>query len=183
MIHCIILAAGFGKRFSGDKLNYIIDGKQMYRHIVDKLINLRDNGTKIDITIVSREGQLKDCPLPIVNNTFAEEGISTSIRAGLNAISKDDGPVAFFVADQPYLKQESIEVFFREFESGTAQIMCAAHDDILGNPVIFARKYEEELKKLQGDCGGKKVVLKHFEECRKFEIADIRELSDVDFKP
>ena len=47
------------------------------------------------------------------------------------------------------------------------------------NPVIFAYKYYEELKKLEGDVGGKCVLKKHLDDVQMFEMP-ASELKDLD---
>ena len=49
----------------------------------------------------------------------------------------------------------------------------------MGNPVIFAYKYYEELKKLEGDVGGKCVLKKHLDDVQMFEMS-ASELKDLD---
>src|SRR5699024_11855121 len=41
---------------------------------------------------------------------------------------------------------------------------CAAWEGTLGNPVSFPRSAVEELMRLEGDCGGKKVLRRHLDE-------------------
>ncbi len=183
VIHCIVLAAGYSRRFEGDKLTYVVNGKEMYRHIVDRLLHIRDTkAVSVDVTVVTRPGRLPDCPIPPVWNECAAEGISSSIRTGLMALLDDDAPVAFFTADMPYLSEQTVIDFLRTYEEHPEGILCASDgiDDL--NPVIFARKFETELMKLTGDCGGKKVARMHPDECRRFCVADPKELVDVDVK-
>ena len=50
------------------------------------------------------------------------------------------------------------------------------------NPVIFSKKYAEELLNLSGDVGGRQVMERHKEDVRFFEIEDEKELFDIDKK-
>lgn len=177
MTHCIILAAGFGTRFHGDKQNALIDGKPMYRHLLDRLLILQGEGL-CDVRIVSRTGVLRDCPIPVVENPDAAEGIASSMRRGLADLPEDGAPVAFFVADQPHLSLSTLREFLSAQRS--AGILCVSHDGIPGNPVRFDRKYENELMSIRGDVGGKAVVRRHPDEVTLLEVADRRELTDLD---
>ena len=49
-----------------------------------------------------------------------------------------------------------------------------------GIPVFF-EKYYEELMKLSGDVGGKRVVVAHREDVAVMKVEDGREMVDVDF--
>lgn len=50
-----------------------------------------------------------------------------------------------------------------------------------GIPVFFRKKYYEELMKLSGDVGGKRVVVAHREDVAVMKVEDGREMVDVDF--
>lgn len=179
MIHCIILAAGFGRRFRGDKLNCLVDGKPMYRHVFDRLQAL-SRERLCDVTLVSRPGALQNCPPSAVLHGGAEEGVSASIRAGLQALPQDGAPVAFFVADQPFLSLDTIRAFLAAYAACGRGILSAAHGEHLGNPVAFARRYEAELMRLSGEQGGKTVLKNHMEDTALFQISDEKELRDLD---
>lgn len=178
MIHCVILAAGFGRRFGGDKLNAVVNGKPMYRHVLDGLRLLAAEGL-CDVTLVTRPGVLADCP-EAAYNLRAEEGISSSIRCGLDAIAEDGAPVAFFVADQPYLTVESIRRLLRSYETCGKGILCAGWEGRRGNPVIFARRYEDELRALTGDTGGRAVIRAHGDDVAICPVTREEELEDLD---
>ena len=57
---------------------------------------------------------------------------------------------------------------------------CAAWEGTLGNPVSFPRSAVEELMRLEGDCGGKKVLRRHLDECTLVPAAREEELKDID---
>lgn len=86
----------------------------------------------------------------------------------------------FFVADQPYLKEKTIEDFLRAFVQTGKTIGCVKCGKEMGNPVIFHEKYKEELECLQGDKGGKCVLRKYEKEVFYFEVEDKKELQDID---
>ena len=61
MIHIIYMAAGNSRRFGSNKLFYELDGKPMYRHLLDHLTEIKNRYNKsksdsqtIDITVVTR---------------------------------------------------------------------------------------------------------------------------------
>ena len=47
MIHIIYMAAGNSRRFGSNKLFYELDGKPMYRHLLDHLIEIKDRYNKL----------------------------------------------------------------------------------------------------------------------------------------
>lgn len=67
MIHIIYMAAGNSRRFGSNKLLYELDGKPMYRHLLERLIEIKDRYNKlksdssaIDITVVTRYREILD---------------------------------------------------------------------------------------------------------------------------
>ena len=101
-----------------------------------------------------------------VNNPHPEAGISGSIRLGVEKLieleekcgktgSRKREGCMFAVADQPYLTRESLENMVETWEVSKKGILVSENAGRMGNPVIFAYKYYEELKNLEGDVGGK----------------------------
>ena len=67
MIHIIYMAAGNSRRFGSNKLFYELDGKPMYRHLLDRLVEIKNRYNKsksdsqtIDITVVTRYWEILD---------------------------------------------------------------------------------------------------------------------------
>lgn len=136
MIHIIYMAAGNSRRFGSNKLFYELDGKPMYRHLLERLIEIKDRYNKlksdspvIDITVVTRYREILDYCACIpdchaVLSPDSEKGISYTIKAGIMAVQeqkkteKNSGSLhntaetedyyMFAVADQPYLKSKSV---------------------------------------------------------------------------
>ena len=47
MIHIIYMAAGNSRRFGSNKLFYELDGKPMYRHLLERLVEIKDRYNKL----------------------------------------------------------------------------------------------------------------------------------------
>lgn len=258
MIHIIYMAAGNSRRFGSNKLFYELDGKPMYRHLLDHLIEIKDrynnlenirtnkrldsdemdtdtvidtyigtdidlskkaekntknaesNSPLIDITVVTRYREILDycAGIPdcrVVLSPDSEKGISYTIKAGIMAVQeqkkkndvrqkkqeKSSGVLQnlaeteeyymFAVADQPYLKSQSvIELIDKVLENtGKEQLvfsLCCG--DAVGNPCVFNSSLIPQLLSLEGDKGGRSVARKH--DCVYVDIADERELMDID---
>ncbi len=103
MIHIIYMAAGNSRRFGSNKLFYELDGKPMYRHLLERLIEIKDrynklknaesNNSVIDITVVTRYREILDYCACIpdchaVLSPDSEKGISYTIKAGIMAVQE-----------------------------------------------------------------------------------------------
>ncbi|PWE84453.1 nucleotidyltransferase family protein [Agathobacter rectalis] len=198
MIHIIYMAAGNSRRFGSNKLLYELDGKPMYRHLLDHLVEIKDRYNKlksdspvIDITVVTRYREILDYCSSIpdchaVLSPDSEKGISYTIKAGIMAVQEQKKTgmqdyYMFAVADQPYLKSQSvIKLIDRVLENtGGKQLAfslrCGA---AVGNPCVFHSSLIPQLLSLEGDKGGRSVAKKY--DCVYVDIADERELMDID---
>lgn len=209
MIHIIYMAAGNSRRFGSNKLFYELDGKPMYRHLLDRLAKIKNRYNKsksdsqtIDITVVTRYREILDYCACIpdchaVISPDSEKGISYTIKAGIMAVQeqkklKKSSEVThhtaeteeyymFAVADQPYLKSQSvIKLIDRVLKNtvGKRLAFSLRCGDTVGNPCVFNSSLIPQLLSLEGDKGGRSVAKKH--DCVYVDIADERELMDID---
>lgn len=198
MIHIIYMAAGSSRRFGSNKLFYELDGKPMYRHLLERLIEIKDRYNKlksdspaIDITVVTRYREILDYCSSIpdchaVLSLDSEKGISHTIKAGIMAVQEQKKTsmqdyYMFAVADQPYLKSQSvIKLIDKVLENkGNKRLVFSLHcGDAVGNPCVFHSSLIPQLLSLEGDKGGRSVAKKY--DCVYVDIADERELMDID---
>lgn len=190
-IRMILLAAGFSRRFGENKLLYPIKGRPMYLWTMERLKEIQKEGLADSLVVVSQyEEILTEAArqgIPGVKNLHSERGISSSLQIGLEAagcfkIRDTETYYMFFVADQPFLRKETVENFLADFEKSGKKIGCMSYRKTPGNPVIFHECFVPELMALQGDTGGKKVLKKHLEEVFFYEVQDPGELEDWDIK-
>lgn len=186
MIHLILLAAGSARRFGANKLMWPVNGRPMFMHALDKLLALQEKHGW-DVTLVTQEGPVAQAaqafPVNVVINPDHALGISSSIRYGIAALPNDAQPAAFFVADQPWLTEATAEAFLEAFVASGKSCGCVARDGETGNPAAFSRALFPELMALEGDRGGKRVLMQHQDDCMLYEVADARELTDIDTPP
>ena len=87
----------------------------------------------------------------------------------------------FAVADQPYLKSQSvIKLIDRVLKNtgGKRLAFSLRCGDTVGNPCVFHSSLVPQLLSLEGDKGGRSVAKKY--DCVYVDIADERELMDID---
>lgn len=192
-IALIYLAAGNSRRFGSNKLFYEIDGKLMYRHLLDRLVRIADRNQEYEIYVVTRyekirahveQIQKKGGKIRLVWSPSSEKGVSYSVRAGICAARDADASV-FFVADQPFLTEESVDGFLSRMTDvwrswQEESLGCVAFCGICGNPVWFGKAYYEELSALTGDQGGRRIFRRHEKKAVYYEVSDREELEDID---
>lgn len=181
----ILLAAGNSCRFGGNKLLYEIDGKSMYRYVVDEIQKIEGQSIFYKKIVVSQYSEiLEDLEqkgyLPIWNRE-SKNGISRSIQLGIDAAREADA-WCFMVADQPYIKGETIQRLVEEWKKSNKKIGCVSFRGRSGNPVVFAKEFYEEFMHLTGDTGGKIILKKHLDDVFFMEVLNEQELEDIDRK-
>ena len=186
MIHILYLAAGQSRRYGSNKLLEMRNGKPLYRHGLDSILDAVRKRQDCSVTVVTCWDEIAAaCAaenircVPCPDSTL---GISHSIRAGIRSCGTltPEDYLCFSVADQPYLTPATIGRLLDAAEEHplTACLMCGEQS---GNPTLFAASLAEELCALEGDRGGKAVMHRHPE--GHLDIpCPAEELTDVDVK-
>jgi molybdenum cofactor cytidylyltransferase len=181
----IILAAGGSKRYGQPKQLLEWRGQPFVRVAAGTAL---EAGLSPVVVVTGAnaeqvEGVVKDLPITIKRNDNWQTGQSSSIRAGLQAITdgvcKQAGAVIFILADQPQITASVIRALMETHATGLQPIIAPL---ILmeqrGNPVLFDRITFSDLMELQGDTGGRSIFSRYRVEYLPWH--DDRLLLDVD---
>lgn len=198
-LQIIYLAAGNSRRFGKNKLMHVLDGKPMYLHLLERLVQICQKHPSWQITVVTQYHTIYNTVLEMdarkeqeshvdtestkINAVYScdsSKGISYSIRAGIKASAPDTEAYAFFVADQPYLTGGTAEKFLCRMEKEKASLGSAACKGKAGNPAWFSCRYTKELILLEGDTGGRFILKKYSEKVLYYEVENDKELIDID---
>ena len=195
MIHIIYMAAGNSRRFGSNKLFYELDGKPMYRHLLDRLAKIKNRYNKsksdsqtIDITVVTRYREILDYCACIpdcyaVISPDSEKGISYTIKAGIMAVQeqkklKKSSEVTHHTAEKEEYYMFAVADRVLKNTGGKRLAFSLRCGDAVGNPCVFNSSLIPQLLSLEGDKGGRSVAKKN--DCVYVDIADERELMDID---
>jgi molybdenum cofactor cytidylyltransferase len=182
VIAAILLAAGAGKRFGGDKLLHPLDdGVAIAAHAARNLA-----AAGLEVIAVVRWGDFplynmleeEGCQVTMFQD--AARGMGASLAHGIAQVRAADGWVVA-LADMPRIAPETIGCVVSELEGG-ALIAAPARKGERGHPVGFGAGLREELLALGGDQGARAVVERHRDAVKLFECDDPGILLDVDRK-
>ena len=123
---------------------------------------------------------LADLPVDIVVNESWAEGMSSSMRAGLRALRHDVQAVLLVLADQPGLATDLLRSLVARYRATGALIVAPFYRGQRGNPVLFDRALFPELLAVQGDRGGRKLIVRYPEQVEQVEVDDPAVIADVD---
>jgi len=156
-ISAIVMASGMSKRMNRDKLHMKINGKCIYEYILETIKDCDFHETVVvakddDILRKARSlGYLAE------RNTRNFLGQSESIKIALKNISPADGYM-FFVADQPFIKVETVKKLCIMFSKNSNRIVVPYYNGIKGSPVIFPYSLKSQLMSLENDQGGTTII-------------------------
>lgn len=183
----IYMASGFGSRFGANKLLEELEGRPLYRHGLDCLLqvkaDLEQEGWQADILVVSQYEEIlkeaRQLGAEPVYNGRSSQGISASISLGTGAAGPETEMFVYCVADEPRLRRETVTGFLTAFAVCGYGVGCVCAGGRRGNPAAFAGRYREELMALTGDRGGSQLMRLYPEDLWLYQVPE-EELRDVD---
>ena len=177
-IGCLVMAAGSGRRFGGNKLAAELDGKTLIRRALEAV----PGALFTAVVVVSQYEDIEELAgqfgFAAIHNDRPDLGLSHTIRLGTEAMRGCDG-ILYMVADQPKLRQETVARIVEVFCQHPDRIVGAGREGRRGNPNLFPARFFEELMALSGDHGGSSVIRAH-EEAFLLVETDPAELLDCD---
>jgi molybdenum cofactor cytidylyltransferase len=117
--------------------------------------------------------------LRVVINPRFREGMSTSIKAGLEALTGDERGVLMVLGDQPLLRPSTVDALLRAYEETHASAVVPAFKGRWGNPVLLDLTLRERMEAIQGDRGCREI-LRGLEDVLVVDVEDPGVLVDVD---
>jgi nicotine blue oxidoreductase len=137
------------------------------------------------IVVVGAEGErLRDVSTAqgacVVENRDWAEGMSTSVRAGLDACSPGSRAAVVVLGDQPLVGTGAVGRLVEAFEDG-APVAVATYRGEPRNPALFAREVWPLLgSEMSGDRGARAVLARHPELVTEVPCDDVADPADVD---
>jgi molybdenum cofactor cytidylyltransferase len=180
----VLLAAGRGERFGGDKLLAPLPAGPNAGVAVGVAACRSLRAALGEVTAVVRPG---DAPLVaalvgagarIVVAARADDGMGASLAAGIAAADGADGFVVA-LADMPWVAPATIRLVVEALRGG-APIAAPRYLGKRGHPVGFAAAHRGELAALSGDVGARAIVEAHASSVTFIDVADAGILADVD---
>jgi molybdenum cofactor cytidylyltransferase len=163
MISAVLLAAGQAKRMGKLKQLMPFGQSTIVGQAVDNLLS--SAVVEVIVVVGYKAGDVKKAvaakPVRIAVNPDYEQGMSTSIIAGLNLVHGGAQGVMLALGDQPLVNSETINMLIEEFCNHDKGIAVPTYQGRRGHPIIFAIKYKEQLLKLKGDVGGRQIIKDH----------------------
>ena len=163
--HCavIILAGGKSARLGKPKQLLKFNGKTFLQHALDTA-ELAGLGPVIVVLGSQKsilERGISGNNVLILENKNWEEGMASSIRAGVEKIKQLSGDIdgtVIMVCDQPFVSPDLLNtLLITQRETGKA-VVASSYESIAGTPVIFHQSVFAQLMELKGEKGARKFL-------------------------
>ena len=186
-INSIVLAAGMSKRMLiGNKLLLKVKNKTLLEKTLDNIILA--NFSKVSVILghdnILIAKLLKNYNVNIYYNPRYKEGISSSIVEGVNNNNVNSDGIMICLGDMPEVSKSIYNKMLLAFQSNYNKniplIIMPIHNKIKGNPILFSKYFFNDLKKLKGDIGAKKLILKNERYIKRVNITINSILNDID---
>ncbi len=180
----IVLAAGQSRRMGPqNKLLMEIEGVPLVRRTVAALRAARVERVVVVTGHMENEvrGVLAGLDVTFVHNPDYADGLSTSLKAGLSAISTDMDAALIGLGDMPAVTTNHFNKLIASFDPEAGRsIGVPVHNGKRGNPVLWARRFFEDMQNVSGDTGAKALIGANESLVYEIEFGDTGVLTDLD---
>ncbi len=155
-VTAIVLAAGAGSRFGGDKLLATLEGRPILQHVLDRLaeaglaevvVVTGDDADQVERAIIWRSERR-------VRNPDPGRGLSSSLQIGIGALGDEVQAALIVLGDQPRLSVETVTTLLASPPTADRPIVVPVYPDDGGrNPILLGRAAFDLAATASGDRG------------------------------
>lgn len=159
-LHIVILAAGASTRLGSPKQLVQIAGRPALQHVVSHATAVAGNA--VSVVLGAQAGDitrlLQHASASVLINRQWEEGIASSIRCGMSALSPACDAVMLLLGDQVAVTASDLKRLIAAWNGQDSVLAASVYSGQLGVPAIFPRFAFSELMQLRGDQGAKAII-------------------------
>ena len=183
-VAAIILAAGRSTRMGGpNKLLADLGGKPLVRTVTEQAL-----ASKVQSVIVVTghqaeqvEKALHGLKVKFVRNPDFAEGLASSVKAGVAAVAGNADGAVICLGDMPLISSNLIDRLIEAFAPDRGHLIAVPiSDNKRGNPVLWSRRFFNELMTLNGDIGARHLIARHSEAVAEVPVEGFGAFLDID---
>ncbi|MFP8878899.1 MAG: nucleotidyltransferase family protein [Myxococcota bacterium] len=164
-VAAVLLAAGGSTRMGEPKQLIQVGGRSLVQHASD--VALRSQCAALFVVAGAAcdaiRSELADLPAVVVVAEDWREGLSRSIRCGVDAVSRSADPafdaVLLLLADQPEITPAHLDAVMDLYRTNASAMVATLYAGSVGAPAVFGRRHFAALHALEGDRGAKTLLL------------------------
>jgi len=182
-IAAVVLAAGYSSRFGANKLLQLFRGKPLVWYAVEAATASKAEPVIVVTGNDSRlvKDTLAKMPVELVDNSDFSTGLSSSLKLGVKNVPPDCDGAIILLGDMPFVRPETIDRLLDVFSLPSFQgIAAPIYQGRRGNPVLWSRRFFQEILALEGDRGAKLLLTKYAGLIYELEVDDPGVHIDID---
>jgi molybdenum cofactor cytidylyltransferase len=163
VLHAIVLAAGASTRFGSPKQLVRVNGRPLLHTAVAHAVEVAGHSVTVVLGANAAElaPLLKHTPASVIVNRDWNEGLGSSIRAGVARVPGSCTAVLLLLADQAAVTKEDLRRLIGAWRRQPEYIVAAQYSGTIGAPAIFPRSRFPDLAALRGDVGARSVFMRN----------------------
>lgn len=181
-VSALLLAAGESQRMGHLKQLLPLGGSTLIEVALENLLRSRLQEVIVVLGFGAEEirPRVEAKGVRVAVNPRYKEGMASSLRVGLDALDPRAEGILVALADQPFIPPEVIDRLIEAFQGTSKGIVVPTFQGRRGHPVIFHRRYMEELRSLSGDQGGRELLHRNPEDLLEVEVDCPGVITDID---
>lgn len=182
VVRAIILAAGLSERLGRPKMTLMVAGRPLLCWTVEHVLAA---GLEA-VVVTGHEPEDVAALLPpksrltLAVNPDPAAGQAGSLRIGIESIPLDVSWAAVFLGDMPCIWPEVIAEVVAVTAGTEKSIIRPRFDGRPGHPVVFERRWFDDIAGLTGDEGGRAILTAHPGEIEYVDFEGAVPLLDLD---
>ena len=181
-VTAIILGAGESSRMGKPKLLLPFGDRTMIGTVISNV--LASSVEKVIVVLgsnyESHHQAINDYPVEIVNNERYREGMLSSVKCGLKAVSDAADAVMVLLGDQPMIQAGEMDQLIESYRDSEKEIAIATHGNKRGHPILFGRKFISEIAGYPGEASLRDLLQNHPSEILEMKTGNDGILRDID---
>ncbi len=183
-VSAVVLAAGRSTRMGGpNKLLAELNGQKLVRIVIEQALASK---AKDVIVVTGHQAELVEKALAGLNVKFVRNsdfagGLASSVKAGISAVPGHADGAVICLGDMPMISAGLIDRLIEGFAPDRGNLIAVpVNDGRRGNPVLWSRRFFNELMTLDGDVGARHLIARHNEAVAEVPVEGDGAFLDID---
>jgi molybdenum cofactor cytidylyltransferase len=166
-----------------NKLLAELEGNKLVRIVTEQA--LASKASEV-IVVTGHQAELVEQALSGLNVRFVRNpdfagGLASSVKAGIAAVSKEIDGAVVCLGDMPMVSAGLLDDLIGAFAPDRGNlIVVPVSEGRRGNPVLWSRRFFQELMTLDGDIGARHLIAKHAEAVAEVPVEGDGAFLDID---